>query len=187
MPESADQRSASASSAGPMPSWSSDAGRMSVIRLRIAWMLASTCSIAWATASGRSSGFTRASAPRRSFTAASSCRLSSCSSRAQRRRSSSEASTLRSRACVSTVWAVATAVAALAANASMRRSSSALNSGPPVDAVERRHHAHRPVAEHERHEQTGVRPDPFGEPEAQPSGSVGEAFGAARPEDLAAQ
>jgi len=55
------------------------------------------------------------------------------------------------------------------------------------DAVERRHHPHRLIPEHERHEQAGLRPDAFGQPEPQPSGGVGEAFGAARPEDLAAQ
>ena len=64
MPDSADQRSTSASSAGPTPSWSSDAGRMSVMRLRIAWMLASTCSIACATAAGQLARARRARARR---------------------------------------------------------------------------------------------------------------------------
>ena len=40
--------------------------------------------------------------------------------------------------------------------------------GPSGDAVERGRDADGLVAEHERHEQPGLRPDALGEPEAQP-------------------
>ena len=63
--------------------------------------------------------------------AASSCRVSSCSSRAQRTRSRSEASTLRRSPWAATFCAVMTAVAAVAAKACIRRWSSAVNSGRP--------------------------------------------------------
>ena len=104
---------------------------MSVMRLRRASIAAVARSMASSAArsSAWASPLLRAleSAMR---SAASSWRVSSCSSRAQRTRSRSEASTLRRSPWAATFCAVMTAVAADAAKACTRRWSSALNSGP---------------------------------------------------------
>ena len=78
---------------------------------------------------------------------ASCCSVSSCSSRAQRPRSASEASMLRRSASSVAFCAVATAVAALAANACSSRSSSSLNGRSSRQAVEHDQEAERAVAE----------------------------------------
>ena len=87
----------------------------------------------------------------------SPCSVSSCSSRAQRARSASAAASESRSRCVSTERAVATAVAALAANACSRRSSSASKARGAAAPVEGDEHAERAAAEDERHQQRGAR------------------------------
>ena len=96
----------------------------------------------------------------------------------------SAASTLRSSACVSTVWAVATAVAALAANASMSRSSSAVKSGPSVTRSKAATMPTTWLRNTAAARAPRLRADPLGEPEPQARRSVAEALGAPRLEDL---
>ena len=79
------------------------------------------------------------------LSAPSSCSVSSCSSRAQRLRSSSDARIEWRSRSASTDCAVAIAIAALAANEVSRCSSSASKAGPSSAPVERDEHAASPV------------------------------------------
>ena len=113
------------------------------------------------------------------------CSVSSCSSRAQRRRSCSEAAMFSRSRCSSTDLPVATAVAALAAKAPRRRSSSSSKPAEVAEVVEGGEHADRAAAERERHQQRGVRLEAEQPQRAVQRGAgVGEPLGALRAQHL---
>ena len=94
-------------------------------------MARARCSTASSTAAATRSGSSlRLAADSTIRSPPRSCSVASCSSRAQRRRSASDACSVRRSVSSAALWAVATAVAALAAKPNIRRSSSAVNSGP---------------------------------------------------------
>ena len=125
-------RSTRLSTAARSPISSRAAGRSSAISPLSLVASSRICAIALSTPLRVSSSEpARSAEPSITPSPASPCKVSSCSSRAHRLRSCSEASIDSRSRSSATDLAVATAAAALTPKPAIRRSSSAVNSGPP--------------------------------------------------------